>query len=77
MVDSASGGELHEDFSRESVQLNRDLETMTEEMENISVRLTLMAYDMVVLRTDPQLSKAHKRLEDEYLKCKAVICKSK
>lgn len=35
-----------------------------------------MAYDMVVLRTDPQLAKSLKRLEDEFVQCKAVICGS-
>ena len=36
MVDSASAGEQSEDFGRESLQLNTDLEKMTEQMENIS-----------------------------------------
>ncbi|XP_076877198.1 synaptonemal complex central element protein 3 [Brachyhypopomus gauderio] len=76
MVDSGSTGELHEDFDRENLQLNKDLESMTEQMENISVNLTWMAYDMVALRTDPQTKKSLKRLEDEYLLCKAVICGS-
>ncbi|XP_036423629.1 synaptonemal complex central element protein 3 [Colossoma macropomum] len=73
MVGSASTGEQREDFGRESLQLNKDLEKMTEQMENISVHLTWMAYDTVVLRTDPQLAKSLKRLEDEYLRCEAVI----
>ncbi|XP_007243318.3 synaptonemal complex central element protein 3 [Astyanax mexicanus] len=76
MVDGASSGEQHADFGRESLQLNKDLEKMTEQMENVSVHLTWMAYDMVVLRTNPQLAKSLRRLEDEYLKCKAVICSS-
>uniref|UniRef100_A0A3B1JB22 Zgc:194246 n=1 Tax=Astyanax mexicanus TaxID=7994 RepID=A0A3B1JB22_ASTMX len=70
MVDGASSGEQHADFGRESLQLNKDLEKMTEQMENVSVHLTWMAYDMVVLRTNPQLAKSFRRLEDEYLKCK-------
>ncbi|XP_072520249.1 synaptonemal complex central element protein 3 [Salminus brasiliensis] len=73
MVDRASAGELHEDFGRESLQLSKALEKMTEQMENISVHLTWMAYDMVALRTNPQLAKSLRRLEDEYLQCKAVI----
>ncbi|KAB5571192.1 hypothetical protein PHYPO_G00222250 [Pangasianodon hypophthalmus] len=76
MVDSASAGEQCEDFGRETLELSKDLERMTEQMENISVNLTWMAYDMVVLRTDPQLAKALKRLENEFIQCKAVICGS-
>ncbi|XP_062855992.1 synaptonemal complex central element protein 3 isoform X2 [Trichomycterus rosablanca] len=73
MTDNGSAGKQSKDFGRETLQLSKDLERITEQMENISVHLTWMAYDMVVLRTDPQLSKSLKRLEDEYLQCKAVI----
>ncbi|XP_060742030.1 synaptonemal complex central element protein 3 [Tachysurus vachellii] len=71
MADDANAGE---DFGRETFELGKDLDRMTEQMENISVNLTWMAYDMVVLRTDPQLSKSIKRLENEFVQCKAVIC---
>lgn len=33
-----------------------------------------MAYDMVVLRTSPDLAESLKSLENEFLKCQAVIC---
>ncbi len=33
-----------------------------------------MAYDIVVLRTNPDLAESLKSLENEFLKCKAVIC---
>ncbi|ROL51798.1 hypothetical protein DPX16_19317 [Anabarilius grahami] len=33
-----------------------------------------MAYDMVVLRTSPDLAESLKSLEKEFLKCKDVIC---
>lgn len=39
-----------------------------------SVKLSWMAYDMVVLRTSPDLAESFKSLENEFLKCKAVIC---
>uniref|UniRef100_A0A4W4E236 Zgc:194246 n=1 Tax=Electrophorus electricus TaxID=8005 RepID=A0A4W4E236_ELEEL len=67
------GGRLREDFDRENLQLSKDLDRMTERVESIAVDLTWMAYDMVVLRTVPQLTKSLKRLEDEYLLCKSVI----
>lgn len=33
-----------------------------------------MAYDMVVCRTSPDLAESLKSLEEEFLKCKDVIC---
>jgi len=33
-----------------------------------------MAYDMVVLRTSQDLAESLKSLENEFLKCKDVIC---
>ncbi|XP_051914480.1 synaptonemal complex central element protein 3 [Hippocampus zosterae] len=38
-----------------SLELDEHLERMIEDMENISVQLTWMAYDMSALRTDPEL----------------------
>ncbi|XP_016110143.1 synaptonemal complex central element protein 3-like [Sinocyclocheilus grahami] len=74
MSDDISSVRLCEDSSRESLQLNQHLEKMTEQMENVSVKLSWMAYDMVVLRTSPDLAESFKSLENEFLKCKAVIC---
>ncbi|XP_026080985.1 synaptonemal complex central element protein 3 isoform X1 [Carassius auratus] len=74
MSDDNSSVQLCEDISRKSLQLNQHLEKMTEQMENVSVKLSWMAYDMVVLRTSPDLAESFKRLENEFLKCKAVIC---
>lgn len=36
MVDKASSGKQCEDFGRESLELSKDLERMTEQMETIS-----------------------------------------
>lgn len=102
MVDKTSVGEQGEDFNRETLELSKDLERMTEQMENISgninsksevgclflrsvvtvchsllpVNLTQMVYDMVVMRTDPQLAQSLQRLESALVQCKAVICGS-
>uniref|UniRef100_A0A8C1WWU7 Zgc:194246 n=1 Tax=Cyprinus carpio TaxID=7962 RepID=A0A8C1WWU7_CYPCA len=74
MSDDISSAQLCENITRESLQLNQHLEKMTEQMENVSVKLSWMAYDMVVLRTSPDLAESFKSLENEFLKCKAVIC---
>ncbi|KAI5630008.1 synaptonemal complex central element protein 3 [Silurus asotus] len=77
MVDNTSFSDQITDFRRESLEISKDLERMTEQMENISVNVTWMAYDMVAMRTDPELAKSLKRLEDELVQCKAVISGSK
>ncbi|CAM4614601.1 unnamed protein product [Leuciscus chuanchicus] len=74
MTEDISSVQFCEDFGRECLQMNQHLEKMTEQMENISVNLSCMAYDMVVLRTSPDLAESLKSLENEFLKCKDVIC---
>ncbi|NXF96945.1 SYCE3 protein, partial [Eubucco bourcierii] len=53
--------------------LNRDLEQLLEEMENLTVQATWMAYDMVVIRTNPDLASSMRCLEDAFLSCKEEI----
>ncbi|NXS43483.1 SYCE3 protein, partial [Balaeniceps rex] len=50
--------------------LNRDLEKLLEEMEKLTVQATWMAYDMVVMRTNPDLANSMRCLEDAFLSCK-------
>lgn len=56
--------------------LNKDLERLLEEMEKISVQATWMAYDMVVMRTNPTLAESMRRLEDAFLNCKEEMEKN-
>ncbi|XP_056132420.1 synaptonemal complex central element protein 3 [Lampris incognitus] len=60
--------------SDEDMQMTQDLEGMIEDMENMSVQLTWMVHDMVVLRTSPEHQKSMQSLEEAYLSCRAVIC---
>ncbi|NXF54531.1 SYCE3 protein, partial [Oceanites oceanicus] len=55
--------------------LNRDLEKLLEEMEKLTVQAAWMAYDMVVIRTNPDLANSMKRLEDAFLSCKEEMKK--
>uniref|UniRef100_A0A8C2U3W1 Synaptonemal complex central element protein 3 n=1 Tax=Coturnix japonica TaxID=93934 RepID=A0A8C2U3W1_COTJA len=50
--------------------LNKDLEKLLEEMEKLTVQATWMAYDMVVMRTNPDLTNSMRRLEDAFLNCR-------
>ncbi|XP_007974460.1 synaptonemal complex central element protein 3 [Chlorocebus sabaeus] len=56
--------------------LNKDLEKLLEEMEKISVQATWMAYDMVVMRTNPTLAESMRRLEDAFVSCKEEMEKN-
>ncbi|XP_069099045.1 synaptonemal complex central element protein 3 [Pleurodeles waltl] len=56
--------------------LNKDLEKMLEEMEKISVQATCMAYDMVVMRTNPALTESMRKLESAFMKCKEEVEKN-
>ncbi|NWH58847.1 SYCE3 protein, partial [Geococcyx californianus] len=50
--------------------LNMDLEELLDEVEKLTVQATWMAYDMVVLRTNPDLTSSMRQLEDAFLSCK-------
>ncbi|ELW49004.1 synaptonemal complex central element protein 3 isoform X2 [Tupaia chinensis] len=70
MADSDSGGKNYDSMLKMLSDLNKDLEKLLEEMEKISVQATWMAYDMVVMRTNPTLAESMRRLEDAFLNCK-------
>ncbi|NXJ68685.1 SYCE3 protein, partial [Rostratula benghalensis] len=53
--------------------LNRDLEKLLEETEKLTVQATWMTYDMVVIRTNPDLATSMRRLEDAFLSCKEEV----
>ncbi|XP_062249928.1 synaptonemal complex central element protein 3 [Platichthys flesus] len=56
------------------LELNKDLEKMTECAENMSVQLTWMAYDLVALRTSPEVGALLQGLEEAYHRCRAAVC---
>lgn len=39
-----------------------------------AAHLTWMAYDMVALRTSPELGVSMQKLKEAYLKCRAAVC---
>ncbi|XP_053179514.1 LOW QUALITY PROTEIN: synaptonemal complex central element protein 3 [Scomber japonicus] len=73
MADSSSPTELQQNNSDDALELNKDLERMIEDTENMSVQLTWMAYDMVALRTNPELVASMKTLEEAYYRCRVVV----
>ncbi|XP_040452350.1 synaptonemal complex central element protein 3 [Falco naumanni] len=63
----------YENLVKAVEDLKGDLEKLMEEMEKLTVQATWMAYDMVVIRTNPDLANSMKRLEDAFLSCKEEI----
>ncbi|XP_041653848.1 synaptonemal complex central element protein 3 [Cheilinus undulatus] len=55
------------------LELNKNLERLIENVENMSVQLTWMAYDMVTLRTIPELVSSMQQLEEAYNRCRAAV----
>ncbi|XP_019934110.2 synaptonemal complex central element protein 3 [Paralichthys olivaceus] len=74
MTDSSSSPERPQVDKDHMLELNKDLEKMTECAENMSVQLTWMAYDLVALRTSPKLGALLQRLEEAYDRCRAAVC---
>ncbi|KAK2849394.1 hypothetical protein Q5P01_009228 [Channa striata] len=78
MSDSSSPCELSRHNADEPLELlNKHLERIIEEVEEMSVQLTLMAYDVVVLRTGPALGPSMCKLEESYQRCRAAVCGSR
>ncbi|XP_037369238.1 synaptonemal complex central element protein 3 [Talpa occidentalis] len=76
MADPDPGEKKYDNMLKMLSDLNKDLEKLLEEMEKISVQATWMAYDMVVMRTNPGLAEAMRRLEDAFLGCKEEMEKN-
>ncbi|XP_055252818.1 synaptonemal complex central element protein 3 [Moschus berezovskii] len=76
MADPDPGERNYDSTLKMLSDLNKDLEKLLEEMEKISVQATWMAYDMVVMRTNPALAESMRRLEDAFLNCKEEMEKN-
>ncbi|XP_040847710.1 synaptonemal complex central element protein 3 [Ochotona curzoniae] len=76
MADSEPGERNCDNMLKMLSDLNKDLGKLLEEVERISVQATWMAYDMVVMRTNPTLADSMRRLEDAFLNCKEEMEKN-
>uniref|UniRef100_A0A3P9HEX7 Synaptonemal complex central element protein 3 n=1 Tax=Oryzias latipes TaxID=8090 RepID=A0A3P9HEX7_ORYLA len=59
-----------------TLELNKNLERMVEDTENMSAQLTWMAYDMVALRTNPEEGASMRQLEEAYQRCRLELNKN-
>ncbi|XP_010160923.1 synaptonemal complex central element protein 3 [Antrostomus carolinensis] len=73
MAESEPQEENDDNMVKMVEDLNSDLEKLLEEMEKLTVQATWMVYDMVVIRTNPDLANSMRRLEDAFLSCKEEI----
>ncbi|KAG8435612.1 hypothetical protein GDO86_013524, partial [Hymenochirus boettgeri] len=73
MAESSTDSLDSDNVSKMLTDMNKDLENMLEQMEKNLVRTTWLAYDMVVIRTDPALAQSMKKLEDAFVKCKEEL----
>ncbi|XP_005719639.1 synaptonemal complex central element protein 3 [Pundamilia nyererei] len=75
MADSSTRSELPRISDDDMLAMNKELERMIEDVESMSAHLTWMAYDMVALRTSPELGASMQKLKEAYLKCRAAVCR--
>ncbi|KAF0039561.1 synaptonemal complex central element protein 3 isoform X1 [Scophthalmus maximus] len=73
-MDSSSPPERPRDDAVDMLELNKYLERMIEDAENISVQLTWMAYDLVALRTGPEPGLLMRKLAEAHRTCRAAVC---
>ncbi|OPJ69215.1 synaptonemal complex central element protein 3 [Patagioenas fasciata monilis] len=70
MAESEAQAGNYDNMVKMVEDLNKDLEKLLEEIEKLTVQATWMAYDMVVMRTNPHLANSMRHLEDAFLSCK-------
>uniref|UniRef100_A0A673BNY6 Synaptonemal complex central element protein 3 n=1 Tax=Sphaeramia orbicularis TaxID=375764 RepID=A0A673BNY6_9TELE len=74
MANSSAPPELEkQNGTQDMLELTNDLERMIEDVENLSVQLTWMTYDVVRLRISPELVESMQKLKDACDRCK-VLC---
>ncbi|XP_041846423.1 synaptonemal complex central element protein 3 [Melanotaenia boesemani] len=73
MTESSLTPELPPTSNYNILDLNKDLESMIEDIENMSVQLTWMAYDLVTLRTSPELGASMLQLKEAYNRCRVAV----
>uniref|UniRef100_A0A3Q3MCU9 Synaptonemal complex central element protein 3 n=1 Tax=Mastacembelus armatus TaxID=205130 RepID=A0A3Q3MCU9_9TELE len=68
MANSPSLPERLKESDDDVFELIEDLERMIEDVENISVLLSWMSYDIVTLRANPEVGASMRHLEEAYRK---------
>ncbi|NWV42961.1 SYCE3 protein, partial [Grantiella picta] len=69
MAESESQERNHGNMEK-MMEHTRELEELLDQMEKNTVQANCLAYNLVAIRTNPDLTNAMKRLEDAFLRCK-------
>ncbi|NWV28138.1 SYCE3 protein, partial [Origma solitaria] len=76
MAESESQERTHDKMDK-MIEYKRDIEELLDQMEKNTVHANCLAYDMVAIRTNPDLPNAMKFLEDAFLRCKEQMEKKR
>ncbi|XP_037317343.1 synaptonemal complex central element protein 3 [Pungitius pungitius] len=74
MADTSSHPERPQGSFDDVSELNNELERIIEAVEEISVELAWMDYDMVALRTSPELLTSMEEVNEAFHRCRAIVC---
>ncbi|NWV80855.1 SYCE3 protein, partial [Dasyornis broadbenti] len=69
MAESKSQERNHDKMEK-MIEHTRDLEELLEQMEKNTVHANCLAFNLVAIQTNPDLTNAMKHLEDAFLRCK-------
>uniref|UniRef100_A0A8C5X2R8 Synaptonemal complex central element protein 3 n=1 Tax=Malurus cyaneus samueli TaxID=2593467 RepID=A0A8C5X2R8_9PASS len=72
MAESESQERNYDNMER-MMEDSRDLEELLDQMEKNTVQATWMTYNLVAIRTNPDLTNAMMHLEDAFLRCKEQV----
>ncbi|NXY82397.1 SYCE3 protein, partial [Alcedo cyanopectus] len=73
MAEAEPQDENYDNMGKMVEDLKRELEELLEEVEKLTVQVTWMEYEMVVIHTNPDLANSMARLEDAFLRCKEEV----
>ncbi|XP_034038034.1 synaptonemal complex central element protein 3 [Thalassophryne amazonica] len=73
-MDSSVPGDFPHSSKDDMLELNKQLEKMIEDVEKIAVQLSWLSYDMVALRTSPELGAGLQKMEEAYHRCRDAVC---
>ncbi|NWS36189.1 SYCE3 protein, partial [Polioptila caerulea] len=77
MAESESQEENYDDRGKKVDNFEMDMEELVAKMEELTVRVSWLAFDNIALQTNPELPRSMQHLEDVYLACKEQMKKRK
>ncbi|NXU08118.1 SYCE3 protein, partial [Pardalotus punctatus] len=69
-MDESESQERHHDKMEKMMAHTKELEELLDQIEKNTVQANCFTYNLVAIRTNPDLTNAMKHLEDAFLRCK-------